>query len=141
MGFGSCLQVINNTPYAFTKVSSNQYQMNQWGPFPGTVASGTSSTTYYEFDQSIFVTSSDDGGDVTYKINDTVGNKSFHYHAALGKYPTIDLIGWTAPGYDPSSPTLDIEHDGSSCAGIDTNPTYLIEIGGSGDALTLTRDL
>lgn len=144
----ACVQIANNTPYTFTKVDSHASQMEDWGPFPDSIAPHADPLAYYalffgpDADPNYDVAKC--GGDVEYRIDGAGLDKSFHVHAGASspvatasfgpeKTTQIELTLRPLPGTEcvsyfsgPVSP-----------AGGDTGLTYLLQVGGTGGALNL----
>lgn len=113
MGQGGKITLVNGTKYDWVKTYQHSYQMNSWN-FPDKIPSGKTATIYVEWEQGVFTTESDDGGEVTYTLNGC--NQSFQVQArakngfnlqvqlsniatAGNPQGSIISLGWVHDGY------------------------------------------
>ncbi len=113
MGQGGYITLVNSTVSNWTKKDQNSYQMNSWN-FPDTINAGTSVNVYVEWNQNIFNTQSDDGGGVSYTLEDAVGS-TFQVQASAsnGFQLKICFVNLQTNG-NPKGSTINLgwNHDG-----------------------------
>lgn len=111
MGQGGTIVLINNTSKTWKRTHQHSYQMDSWN-FPETVDSHSSVRVYVEWDENTFHNIKDDGGDVTYTLQDE-NNTSFsiHFHDATKREIKIDI-----PTASPFN--INWKHDGEMNFGV-----------------------
>lgn len=131
MGQGAQFTVVNGTPYAFKRVQQDSYQMNNWN-FPDQVGPFSSQNVYIEWNQSIFHTTGDDQGNVTFQIDtgNPGDNLTFKLHAAVVNdnfhiYASCNFNSQTLPAN--TSVDLGWIHDGTMSYGVtgDRNSQFI----------------
>lgn len=112
MGQGGKITLVNGTKYDWVRSYQHSYQMNSWN-FPDKILSGKTATVYVEWDQGVFKTESDDGGEATYTLNGI--NQSFQIQARAtnGFNLQVALTGIATSG-NPQGSTINLgwSHDG-----------------------------
>lgn len=114
-GEGGQVNIINGTPFKFTRTASHGYQMNGWDSnWPSEVAPYSVASVYVEFKTGFFVKTSDDGGEVSYSLEGTDSAFEIQARGDGGFHVQVVLTGMSTLNNDHGS-TISIgwRHDGS----------------------------
>jgi hypothetical protein len=112
MGQGGYITLVNGTKYDWNLTYSHQYQMNSWS-FPACIKAGFSTSVYVEWNEGIFSTTSDDGGEATYTLSGTNLNFQVLARARSGFNLEISFVNFSTPG-NPQGSILNLgwNHNG-----------------------------
>ncbi len=98
MGQGGYLQITNSTDQVIFITAVHSYQMNNWFNAGDFIVPGAMSQFYIEYDENIFRSRHDDGGDVQFMIGEP--SQTFHIHAGFpDDGPEISVSSWSASKY------------------------------------------
>ena len=115
MGQGGFITLVNGTPYDWQRSHRHSYQMASWDDsFPAAVKAGTSARVYVEFSQGIFSNSSDDGGEVAYRLDGTPHGFEIQARSSGGFFLQAAFTQIAPLGHPQGSTVrLGWEHNGS----------------------------
>ncbi|KAL3421997.1 PLC-like phosphodiesterase [Phlyctema vagabunda] len=116
MGVGGSFNLINASPYNWTRTGFNQYQMVSWD-FPERLNSGEVYGGYVEYSDGVFSTLEDDYGDLTYSFD---GAPNVHIFVRAERYDEYAsdtsmniYVELTKSSGDVARTDLGFRHDGS----------------------------